>query len=508
MHLSVSTRIFLGFAAVLAVFGAVSAFSVLRLHAVGEEIRLVSDGYLPLAKVGAQLETFHKNRQRDTDRLLDEKDERTRAALIKLARLYFPRLVREKLTLAGTLAAEARALGGADEAKFIEGVEHRLADLGQSYDDYDAAAEGFFAAMEQEVPAGELEERGRELQRVERRIDRELKLLSLALDTRVRERVWEAQRLERVSSVAILGFALAAIAIGLLAALLSQRWLAPILTLTQAAQRIGLGDWRAEVPTGGAGEVGVLAGAFQAMARSLEAREAELAEKNAALLRAERLAAVGQLAAQIAHEVRNPLSSIGLNAELLAEELPAESAQGIEARRLCAAIGREVDRLSEITEGYLRLARPPRPSLVREELPRIIEELVSFVRPELATAGIRVELALQPGLTAAVDEAQLRQALLNLVRNARDAMAQGGTLRIGAARVEERVEITVADSGVGIPPAALARIFEPFYTTKERGTGLGLPVTQQIVQEHGGRLRCEARLGGGAIFTVELPSGA
>ena len=516
LRLSISTRIFLGFAAVLTVFGLVSTFAVWRMHRIGQEIRLVSEGYLPLTKVAAQLETFHKNRQRDTDRLLDERDPRTQKILIKLARLYFPRIVREKLGQGRTLSAAARGLGGPDEGAFLDGIEARLKDLEASYDEYDAVAEALFSQLEageappprvaagDVAPAG-LEERGKELKKVERRIDRELRLLGHALDVRVRERVWEAQRLERASSWGIVGFALGAILLGLAATLLSQRLLAPIGTLTQAAVRIGRGDYQADVPTDAGNEVGVLAREFNHMAASLAARERELGEKQAALVRAERLAAIGSVAAQITHEIRNPLSSIGLNAELLAEEIPADDERGGEARRLLGSIAREVDRLAEITEEYLRFARLPAPDLAPEDVSALLADLVSFVRPELEGAGIEVRVDAEPDLVAMVDDGQLRQALLNLLRNAREAMAGPGVLSLVARRHGDGVELSVADTGPGIPATQQARIFDPFFTTKKRGTGLGLTLTGQIVAGHGGTIELSSAPGAGTTFTVRLP---
>jgi two-component system NtrC family sensor kinase len=528
MRLSISTRIFLGFAAVLTVFGLVSTFAVWRMHRIGQEIRLVSDGYLPLTKVAAQLETFHKNRQRDTDRLLDEADPRTQRILIKLARLYFPRIVREKLGQGRSLVEAARGLGGGDEKAFLDGIDARLREIATSYDEYDALAEALFAQIEAgetvaspraapaPVPApttgpeaaapapARASERGKELKRIERRIDRELRLLGHDLDVRVRERVWEAQRLERSSSWGIIGFALGAILLGLAATLMSQRLLAPVRTLTEAAVRIGRGDYAAEVPTDAGNEVGVLAREFNHMAASLAARERELGEKQAALVRAERLAAIGSVAAQITHEIRNPLSSIGLNAELLAEEIPDDE-RGGEARRLLGSIAREVDRLAEITEEYLRFARLPAPELAPEDVSALLADLVAFVRPELEAAGIEVQLDAPEGLWALVDEGQFRQALLNLVRNSREAMNGAGTLTLSARRDGDRVAIAVADTGPGIDRAEQARIFDPFFTTKKRGTGLGLTLTQQIVAAHRGSIDLASAPGAGTTFTVRLP---
>lgn len=514
MRLSIATRIFLVFAAVVSVFGAVSSFAVWRMHAVGADIRLVSEGYLPLTKVAAQLETFHKNKQRDSDRLLEEKDPRAQRILIKLARLYYPRIVREKLTQGGLLVTETRRLSGEAERPFLDEIEGRFLELVREYDLYDSQAEVLFSFLESaEVDASQAppatDERGKELKRIERRIDRSLRLLNQALEGRIQERVKEAQATERSSSLAIIGFSLLAIGLGILATLLSQRLLAPIRTLTQAAVRIGGGDYTAQVPTLAANEVGVLAREFNQMAASLQAREIELQEKQEALLRAEKLATVGRMAAQITHEIRNPLSSIGLNAELLAEEFPSDLEGADEARRLCSAIVREVDRLAEITEEYLRYARLPKPDLAREDVAALVRDLLAFVQPELDAAGIRVELELPDTLPADVDEHQLRQALLNLVRNSREAMAQGGALSIIGRQLDGgSIELLIRDTGIGMDPQAIDRMFDPFFTSKRGGTGLGLSLTQQIITQHHGVVRCESEPTRGTTFTIRLPGAA
>src|SRR5439155_7088012 len=210
-----------------------------------------------------------------------------------------------------------------------------------------------------------------------------------------------------------------------------------------------------------------------------------------ALVRSERLAAIGRIAAQITHEIRNPLSSISLNAEELGERAP-------EARELCDAIVREVDRLTSITEEYLRFARLPKPQLSRADLNEVVRDLLEFVRPELVASGVQTEQSLSPELPRVMaDVGQLRQLLLNLVRNAREAMPGGGSLRVTTRGGEGAVEIDVRDTGPGIPAERLQRIFDPFFTTKERGTGLGLAMAQEVAQEHGGQLTCESASGAG-----------
>ena len=224
-------------------------------------------------------------------------------------------------------------------------------------------------------------------------------------------------------------------------------------------------------------------------------------------MRSERLAAVGKMAAVITHEVRNPLSSIGLNAELLEEDLRGSHASS-EAIALSQKIQREVDRLTSITEEYLRFARLPRPRLEKEQMNDIVVGVIEFQRDDLETRGVSVTTQLASALPlVTADEAQLRQALLNLFRNAADAMGSGGgVLRVTTRRADGGVEVRVADSGPGIAAEHLPHIFEPFFSTKEGGTGLGLALTQQIIAEHGGRIDVTSGAGEGTTFVMTLPA--
>jgi signal transduction histidine kinase len=291
-------------------------------------------------------------------------------------------------------------------------------------------------------------------------------------------------------------------AAGLLAALLAglfmHRTLRPLQVLRIHAREIAGGDYgrRIEVPS--RDEIGELAREFDAMGRAVQERERRL-------IRSERLATVGRMAAQITHEVRNPLASLGLYAELLADELRADDE---EAQRLVGAIGKELDRLSDITETYLRLVRLPKPKLEREDLGAMTSAVLEFARAELSMAGITLELVIAPGLPdVAADENQVRQALLNLVRNAKEAMPSGGKLRVEVGPGSPgQVRLAIADSGPGIAAEDVGKIFDPFFSTKEKGTGLGLSVVQQIVTEHGGRVEVTTPPQGGTVFVLSFPS--
>jgi signal transduction histidine kinase len=206
--------------------------------------------------------------------------------------------------------------------------------------------------------------------------------------------------------------------------------------------------------------------------------------------------------------VCNPLSSIGLNTELLQEELGDENASD-DAKQLCRAIHREVDRLTAITEEYLTFARLPKPKLARESVNALASQLADFVKEDLAAKQVRLALELGPGEpTALIDAAQIRQCLINLVRNATDAVIAkgGGRVTLRTRKADTRVVIAVEDEGTGIAPDVQARMFDPFFSTKEGGSGLGLALTQQIVKDHGGDLSVSSAVGRGTTFTVSVPA--
>lgn len=228
-----------------------------------------------------------------------------------------------------------------------------------------------------------------------------------------------------------------------------------------------------------------------------------------ALIRSERLAAIGRMSAHVTHEIRNPLSSIGLNAELL-EGLTTKEKNGspeiAEAQTICRAIIREVDRLAAITDEYLRFARLPRPELQEEDVGALLSTIAAFMRRDCEAANVRLSVQVPESLPQVhLDADQMRQAIVNLVRNAKEAMPEGGQLVLGAAATNGELAIVIRDTGLGIPAEHLDRIFDPFYSTKLTGTGLGLALSQQIVTEHGGQLRVASTVGVGTEFRIVMP---
>ena len=511
MKLSLATRIFLGYAVVLVTFGAVSLFSVAELHRNQLEIRLVSQGYLQLSQEAAALESFHANQEKDTERLLEEDNVETRRALIRLTRLYVPSLMAERLGEARDRAREVRALAPPGEVPFVQSLETRLEELAHRYEAYGRAVEAVFTVLARETPAGaEATRATTELRQQQSTLGRDIRFLRAALGNRIRERVDGAENRERRTGLAIITLSVLAILVGLGATAWSARALRPVRTLIEVVSRIGRGDYSAQLGVRGEDEVAVLAREFDAMARSLQAREAQLKAQAEALMRAEQLAAVGRISAQVAHEVRNPLSSIGLNVELLQDAFAQATftapAEARETRELLAAVTREVDRLTGVTEQYLRMARPPPTRLEPTDVTEVLASVLDFSREELERAGVEVVRELPADTPRALaDEGQLRQVFLNLLRNAREAMLGGGRLTIATRAQAGEVEVALGDTGRGMTEAVRERIFEPFFSTKEDGTGLGLAVCQQILKSHGGALSCESEPGRGTTFFVRLP---
>jgi len=225
------------------------------------------------------------------------------------------------------------------------------------------------------------------------------------------------------------------------------------------------------------------------------------------LVEAERMATVGRLSLKVAHEVRNPIAAIELNAELLGDIVEERGgAAPNEATTLVSAIRDQVAALDALTEEYLAFARFPRAQFEEDSVNDMVTALAEFVRPLAGRQGITVTATTDPTVPPMeIDRTLLRQAVLNLIKNGFEAVSQGGALTVTTRRLDDTVEIAVTDSGPGIAPEVGKRLFEQFFTTKPQGTGLGLSISRQIVEEHGGKLRWSSAPGVGATFTISLP---
>jgi signal transduction histidine kinase len=251
----------------------------------------------------------------------------------------------------------------------------------------------------------------------------------------------------------------------------------------------------------------VLVSRYKTVARRLAEQEARVAEEQrrgeATRWRQESLARMGEMAAVVAHEVRNPLAGIKGVLQVVGQRLPAESSE----RRALQEATLRLDSLQALTEELLLFARPRSPEPAPLSLARLVEETVGLLRADRGLAGLIVETRGDHGELRG-DPRQLRTVVLNLLRNAAEATAGKGRVVVDVRERGNEVELRVEDDGPGVPEAQRERIFEPFFTTRARGTGLGLAIVRRVVEAHGGEVTVESAPGGGACFRVTLPRDA
>ncbi len=304
------------------------------------------------------------------------------------------------------------------------------------------------------------------------------------------------------------------------AAFFSAKLTNPILELKEGAAEIARGNLDHLVSIRTKDEIGELGSTFNFMARSLKTHRKDLEEANKSLLaandelrelqkeliRSERMAAVGELAAGLSHEIDNPIGVILGFAELLLEDLP----QGDPRREDLQTIVEESKRCKRIVRGLLDFSRPPVLGVMPTGVDEVVLRTVEAAKSQRLFKRISFDLSLSGGLPDVMaDPDRLRQVFMNLLINAAQAMPDGGEIAIASRQRPEDglVEVSFRDTGAGIPPEDITKVFQPFYTTKRpgEGTGLGLAICVRLLEEHGGSIRAESEPGKGSVFIVSLP---
>jgi signal transduction histidine kinase len=297
-------------------------------------------------------------------------------------------------------------------------------------------------------------------------------------------------------------------AVGMLLSLfLSSSFSRPIRDLTQAARRVASGDLGAAVPPGGGGEIGSLTRTFNEMVERL--REKKRLEER--LHFAERSTAMGRLASAVAHEIRNPLNFINLSIDHLRGKLAPEDAARRESfDTILGNVKSEISRLNRLVDDFLSFGKPMRLDSRPCAVDRIVGEVAALVDHKARDQGIVLRLDTEEGLPEAVaDPELLKTCFLNLMINAVDAMPAGGLLSASVRRVKrdegDTVEVSIADTGSGMTAEEVDAAFEPYFSTKDTGVGLGLALTRKIVEDHGGSISLESVRGEGTTACIVLP---
>lgn len=278
----------------------------------------------------------------------------------------------------------------------------------------------------------------------------------------------------------------------------------PMLELQEKIARVREGDMHAQVNFSDRNdEIGDLGRDFNDMVRQLrESREEIQHLHRTQMSRAEHLATLGELAAGLAHEIRNPLAGIAGVIEIVGRDLPESS----RARDVLADVRDEVQRINKIMNELLETARPKPPNLQIGDLNATVEHAVMFAREQAKRHNVELSFVRNEKLPKLEhDSNQINQVLLNLILNAVQSIDGGGKVVVEVGRDGDYADINVSDNGKGIPADVLPNIFRPFFTTKGQGTGLGLPLARRMVEDHGGRIEVASSIGKGSTFTVHLP---
>jgi two-component system, NtrC family, sensor kinase len=492
---SVRIRVLAGLVLIMIVFSGLTIYSIFLHQRTVEKIGLINSSYLPLILGTSEISANQVIFNVFLDRLADDPNQSVTREWIDAARRFRPSTLRR---LARTITSKLKKKNiPQDEARFLFEMRKRLRQVVKRYLDSESKFQKLYELMD----TGRIDEARvhiEGLKRAERNMNRVLSGIGEDVENHITELADEAAWDGARATWGLGLLTLAGILIAVVLLISTNHMLAPLRALTTAVGKVARGNLQTRIDIANNDELGALAAGFNRMTEAL-------IERDQMLIRSERLATAGKMAAQVTHEIRNPLSSLGLNAELLDEELGANVDKN-EARTLLRAMQDEIERLTGITESYLRFARMPTAKPDFNDLNVTVESVLDFMKNEINEHKIAIQTDLDKQLSPVLfDRAQIKQALTNLVRNACEAMPDGGTLTLGTMATKNAVELTVKDTGIGIADNALESIYKSFYSTKSSGTGLGLPLVRQICLAHGGDVHCDNHSKQGTTFIITIP---
>lgn len=331
-----------------------------------------------------------------------------------------------------------------------------------------------------------------------------LQLLAKKIDEESEKVTREAQVEGKETFLTSIGLSLFLVLLGFFSIALAYRVLNPLPQLIQSLKKLTGGDFdqNIKVKSSDKDEIGQLAREFNRMLSALKERDHKIKIQQRELLQSERLAAIGQLSAEVVHEIRNPLNSINLNIDWLETEVQDSNP---EIKKTLKSVSREIERLTQITESYLVRAKVKTQENNVTEVNELLREIIQFERGDKCGVEIEAEL-FDKEIYVKTDRSKIKQAFINILKNAKEAMPRGGKIRVKTS-VENNVnQVVFSDSGFGMSEEVKAKSFLPFFTTKSNGTGLGLALTKEIVESAKGKILVNSQMGIGTTFTFQFPA--
>ena len=521
LRLSIATKISLAFSMMVIVFTIVIMASIWRTQQLFGQIQALNQSIIPLSLILSDAQ----NDLKSFDVALSEPEPENLRRALQLTRMMarVPQRVFTKLRKASELSDNEPLTRMAEPERLrLQDIQRKLTRIVETASTLDADTHHLQTLLQQRQQSSDklalddaIQIQRAALRKKTQKLDLELTRVRNDLRISTDLALVRANQSERTNLYALGVMSAIALLVTLTMFAVALLTVRPLGALTEGVKQIARGEYHTLENRSpgrlGRDEIATLTEEFNSMARALDARDAALREQHDALLKAERLATIGRMTSLITHELRNPLSSIGLNAEMIiAQLLELEGEEREDALAGLETIIAEVDRLRDITEEYLVYARLPEPKLASHDLSELLEQIIDFHEWEWGQEGVEVELTLpdEPVILDA-DANQLRQALLNLIKNAVEASSntEDALVEVTLERDLDKstARVSIKDHGEGIPDDIQGRIFEPFFTSKVKGTGLGLAMTQQIVVEHHGQVSHKSNQERGTTFQITLP---
>jgi signal transduction histidine kinase len=479
--MSIRNKIMGALLLVLSFFAVASLYQYERMKHSNQRLGLVNDLFMPFARQVAQIQSHLQTLSDDMRRFyFSPQAQQENPVLSRMARDLYPFVIQKKLAKAAELLAAHQ-----DKEAGAEDLINRIRRIQSQFDE-------FMKSSDKTAFEKSLEDIRGGLMALSKRAEDECQTITRSVQKEAKESLITSFFL--AAAVLLLGGA----ALGL-----SYRVLNPLPELIARLKKISNGDLdqTIKVDANTQDEISVLAREYNRMLSALKERDKQIQHQQKELVKSERLAAVGELSAEVVHVFLNPLNSISLIIDWLENELKTATQ---DVKETLSAVSKEIGRLNEITERHLVRARVGVENTKMTPVHELINEIVSFDKGANDRIEIKTELWPEE-LFVRGDRTRLKQAFVNVVKNAKEAMPRGGVLEVRTELKNNTARIMFKDSGCGMSSSVRKKSFTPFFTTKSQGTGIGLSLTKQVVEELNGAIECESEVGKGTSFLFQFP---